>query len=239
MIWLRQYPSLKLLAWIFGVDASTICRTIQDVTKELWNSLGPKLQFPSLVERIEHGKRLGKYFIVLVIDGSEQQILESVVKKKGNITFSGKKKFHTFTKLIGVAPNGRIWFISKSFPGKRLSSQVNILGKVSDINLSEMPENFIFNLLTEDEWIMADRGFGGLIHLKILSYHNFKGTDLDKPFLSICSVEENAIAMIKKWKICDLQLRKNLGDMEVTLEFHHQIWVICAILCNLYYEPLR
>lgn len=118
MIWLCQYPSLNMLAWIFGVDPSTICRTISAVTQQMWKALGPKLQIPDLVERLSLCRKLGKYIIVMIVDGSEQQILESVVKRKSNITFSGKKKLHTFTKLIGVAPNGRIWFISKSYPGE-------------------------------------------------------------------------------------------------------------------------
>lgn len=117
--------------------------------------------------------------------------------------------------------------------------RINILGSVNDLNLSEMPENFIYRQLTEDEWIMADRGFGGLMHFKILSYHNFKGTDLDSTFLSICSVVENSISMIKKWRVCDLQFHKNLGDMELSLESHHQFWVICAVLCNMYSLALR
>ena len=54
-----------------------------------------------------------------------------------------------------------------------------------------------------------------------------------------CSMLESSISMIKKWRVCDLQFCKNLGDMELSLESHHQFWVICAVLCNMYSLVLR
>ena len=45
---------------------------------------------------------------------------------------------------------------------------------------------------------MTDREFGELMYFKILSYHNFKETNLNSTFLSIYSVIENFISMIKK-----------------------------------------
>jgi hypothetical protein len=118
MIWLRQYPSTRFLAWIFGVDKSTISRTIASMVELMWTSLQSKLEFPGIKTCVEHGRRLGKYFVTVVVDGSEQQILESVNTRKKNVTFSGKKKFHTFTKLIAVLPNGKFVFMSPSQPGK-------------------------------------------------------------------------------------------------------------------------
>ena len=113
------------------------------------------------------------------------------------------------------------------------------LGSVNDINLSEFPENFIYQKLTQFEWIMADRGFKGLMHLRILSYSEFKDSIDSRLYKSIRSVVENHIGMIKKWKICDLQFRNNLGKMNVTLEYHHQVWVVCAILDYLFGLSLR
>jgi hypothetical protein len=62
----------------------------------------------------------------------------SVKKEKANITYSGKKKKHTFTKLVAVSPAGRFWFIS----GKKQLAFVLITcsGSVSDQNLSGFPE---------------------------------------------------------------------------------------------------
>ena len=110
LLWLRQYPSLKLLAWIFRIDPSTVSRTLLNVLDKLWRFLEPKLEIPSTVtERMLTGKRIGMFFVIMVIDGAEQQVLESIHKYKKNITFSGKKHIHTFTKLIGVSPNGMVY----------------------------------------------------------------------------------------------------------------------------------
>ena len=43
-------------------------------------------------------------------------------------TFSGKKKYNTFTKLIAVTKEGFIWFISRSYPGS-----------INDIDLCNIP----------------------------------------------------------------------------------------------------
>jgi len=61
------------------------------------------------------------------------------------------------------------------------------------------------------------------MHLKILSYSEFKDSSYSKLYKSIRSVMENHIGMIKKWKICDLQFRNNLGKMKITLKYHHQV----------------
>ena len=63
--------------------------------------------------------------------------------------------------------------------------------------------------------------------------------------LNIClylhhrAVVENAISMIKKWKICKLPFHKDLSDMATTTDTHHKVWVVCSALCNLYCLPLR
>ena len=71
-------------------------------------------------------------------------------------TFSGKKRYHTFTKLIAVTKEGYIWFISKSFPGAN-----------NDINLCNFPSNQIFKCLSKNEKIAADEGFKGLEQFSI------------------------------------------------------------------------
>ena len=36
-----------------------------------------------------------------------------------------------------------------------------------------------------------------------------------------------------------MKFRKNMKNMELTMEQHHKIWIICAGLCNLYSQQLR
>lgn len=118
LIWFRQYISMKFLAWIFEVDSSTICRIIGKIMEKLYTILHFNINIPLLLNRIESGSRIGNFLVTMVIDGTEQQIYESLDAKKKNITYSGKKHKHTFTKLIGVSLQGRIWFLSQSYTGK-------------------------------------------------------------------------------------------------------------------------
>ena len=224
-----MYSFLKLLSWIFQIDVSTVCCYILDILDKLYDELEIEVQIPPLNQRLEQKQYLRRFSIVMVIDDTEQEVVTSTTKKKTTITYSGKKNYHTFTKLIGVGLNGHIWYISPSY-GEHLN----------DLNLVDFPENFIHKkFLTSDEWIIADRGFNGQIDHNILSLTHFKNTDQETDFLKYRSVVENSIAKIKKWQICSMKFRKNMKNMELTMEQHHKIWIICAGLCNLYSQQLR
>jgi hypothetical protein len=73
------------------------------------------------------------------------------LKRKEQSLYSGKKRKHTFTILIGVTPKGHILFVSLTYNGSN-----------NDLNLIEYPENHVWNYITEDEYIMADKGFRGM-----------------------------------------------------------------------------
>ena len=81
---------------------------------------------------MEQKQYLRRFSIVMVIDGTEKEVVTSTTKKKTTITYSGKKNYHTFTKLIGVGLNGHIWYVSPSY-GEHLN----------DLNLVDFPEIFI------------------------------------------------------------------------------------------------
>jgi hypothetical protein len=228
LIWMRQYCTFKFLAWIFHCDHTTIGRIVNQILDKLWTITQSTITIPSLSTRISTSKRVWKYLVVMITDGTEQQIYQSTKKQQANITFSGKKKKHTFTKLLFVSPTGKIWFLSQSYPGS-----------ITDINLSEFPENFLNNKLTEDEWIIGDRGFNKLEWIQILSYSGFVNGPYAKEFLQIRCVVENTIAAVKKWKICSLPFRKTLVCMDKTAQFHHKIWTICCGLYNMYHKSLR
>ncbi len=108
---------MVFLAWIFHLDVSTICRIINNSLKFLYSTLCPLVTVPPIGDRLFNGVKIGNYFVTMVSDGTEQQIYQSVDPHKKNINFSGKKQMHTFTTLIGVALDGRIWFVSFSYSG--------------------------------------------------------------------------------------------------------------------------
>jgi hypothetical protein len=222
LLWMRQYPTLKFLAWIYQCDSSTIGRVITNTLNKLWEFTKNIIRVLPFTTRLLTAKNIWKYLVVMVIDGTEQNIYQSSKKIQANITFSGKKKHHTFTKLLFVSPTGSIWYLSPSYPGS-----------VSDINLSSFPENFIYQNLTDEEWIIGDSGFNGLEWAKILSYSSFKSGPYSKEYLKIRSVVENTIAAVKKWKICSLTFRKTLTSLDKTREHHHKIWTF-VVVCIFY-----
>jgi hypothetical protein len=70
----------------------------------------------------------------------EHRVYQCTDKLLKDSTYSAKKCYHTFTQLIGVNKEGRIWFTSKSYPGS-----------VSDTNLANFNENHIFRKLEANE----------------------------------------------------------------------------------------
>ena len=195
MIWLRLYSSLKLLSWIFKIDISTISRYILNILDKLYDVMETEVYIPEKEHRLSQGQFLRRFHITMVLDGTEQKIVTSTCKKKTKITFSGKKKSDTFTKLVGVGLDGQIWYLSPSYGGH-----------LNDLNLVDLAENSIYSkFLTKEEWIIADRGFNGQIKRHILSFNYFKNTEDESVFLKYRSVVENSIAKIKKWQICSLK----------------------------------
>lgn len=129
---------------------------------------------------------------------------------ESNALFSGKKGYHTFTKLIGVSPSGRILYLSHSYQGS-----------VSDINFAKMQENCWYQDFTDEEWIMGDKGFKGLDKLhntitpKVGKELGDEQQEYNKGVARVRIIVENAILAIKKWKICSqtcrTQASKKLG----------------------------
>lgn len=146
-------------------------------------------------------------------------------------TYSGKKKYNTFTKLIAVTKEGFIWFISKSFPGS-----------LNDINLCNFPSNKIYKSLSKDEKIAGDEGFKGLEQFSIYTQLDAQ-TPLEEKFnrnfKHYRCVVENSISHIRKWKICYHKFYSKVMDLNKALEEHHFIVEIVAGLVNKFSMPIR
>jgi hypothetical protein len=168
----------------------------------------------------------------MIIDGMEHAIYQSSDTLLKGTTFSGKKGYHTFTKLVGVNKEGKIWFLSKSFPGG-----------ISDSNLSQFEENQIYKQLEKEEKIAADLGFQGLEHLSILTNLSGKKTAEQKRFNRVFkhyrSVVENSITQIRNWKICSNKFDGKIKHLRQAREKHDFITRIVAKLVNKFVMPIR
>ncbi|KAG2387549.1 hypothetical protein C9374_001143 [Naegleria lovaniensis] len=207
LMWIKQYPTEYFLAFIFEIDRSTVHRNLQKVIDVFFTHYNQELSFKNYQFRAERGVKYNGKLITIILDGTEQQVFTPSNKIKEQSLYSGKKCKHTFTLLIGVSPDGYILFVSLSYNGSN-----------NDLNLIEFPENHIWKYINTDEYIMADKGFKGMPRGVLPFIGNESPfTEKEKQFnrglAAIRIVVENAIAHIKKWKICSTPFRCKTYDI--------------------------
>lgn len=233
MLWLflarlRQNLSFRILAWLFSCAASTVMRVFDSVMEAIIVIAKHRVRIPDYKTRYKNGKKIYEDYLTVVIDGSEQQVTISPFCDVERGTFSGKKNKHTFTILFAVAPTGKIYFVSSSYPGAK-----------HDFNIVSLPENAFWTNLESFEAIGADKGYIGLDTLtKNPIILPVTGDDLtgkeeefNNEFASIRTVVENVFAHIKQWKMCKHIFKIN-GELNEGLKKHNNIWRVSAFLVN-------
>ena len=105
LLYYRSYITQEFLGYLFGLDASQICRLIKKLEPIL-------AQVMALSKRKELSQEeVGD----LIIDATEQPIERP--KKDQKLYYSGKKKRHTLKTEVRINLQGRIVHISQSKPG--------------------------------------------------------------------------------------------------------------------------
>lgn len=234
LIFLRQYVNHRFLGWIFQIHQCTVSREIQEMLHSLHTLVVNWIGVPPLDIRIKNSKLFKGAMLAVIVDGTEQQISIPSEKNTEQFVFSGKKKKHTFTRLITVSPQGRIYALSPSHPGS-----------FCDLNLIELYP--IHKQLSEIEWVAADKGFRGCHN-----QHNFilpflegdnplttKQVEFNNSLASIRTVVENTISMVKKWKICSQTFRCKFSSLDKALSDNTMVWSICAAFVNRFSLQLR
>ena len=228
LIYMRQYCSQGFLAWIFGVSKSTISRNVESILSELEHITVSWLKFADYGERMKNSVTFRGAKLVLIVDGTEQQVSIPSKKLLEQACFSGKKKKHTFTRLLGVSPRGHIYYVGEAETG-------------SNNDLNSYHKSEIHNRLTKKEWIGADKGFRGCqnYHKFVLPYFESplvkltsKQQEFNNSFARIRTVVENSIAQVKKWKICRNCFRCKFADLDKALLQSTRVWKVCAALVN-------
>lgn len=122
LIWARLYPTYLLLEYLFNIDESTVCRTIQTTTLLLQD----KFILPERNRRkgkristIEELKEIIPDLDVILGDATEQKIPRPLKKRKRQKHHSGKKKAFTVKTQIATNKQGMIVQVSKSIPGRK------------------------------------------------------------------------------------------------------------------------
>ena len=121
VVWLRQYPTNEVLAFLFGVSDSTVSRIITRVLPLLEASGCDTMRMP------DPGRKRRKTLdallkdtpeLVVVIDTFEQRVQRPRDHKVADSYFSGKKKQHTLKEQVAVNEDtGHVCDVSESVCG--------------------------------------------------------------------------------------------------------------------------
>ena len=191
-----------------------------------------KISFLNAFQRCQEGIDFKNQWVTIVLDGTEQQIYKPIDNENEKLVYSGKKKYHSLSKLIACSPKGRIYWISQSYEGSK-----------TDASLYLLSENWIHNKITNNEYIIADKAWQGWANERIISPIKGKLNEKNKKYnnklASIRIIVENVIEKIKEWKICKFTLRIKTSDLQNAFNFHDKVWTVCVGLHNLFHANQR
>jgi hypothetical protein len=154
VIWLRQYPTNEVLAFLFGVSDSTASRAITRCVHALERAGRDTMRMPDPGRG--RRKKLPAVLadtpgLAVVIDTFEQRTHRPTRRQRAY--YSGKKKAHTLKSQLGVdEETGRVVDVSDSAPGpwsdmtvlktsrllKRLPKGVGGIGDLAYVGMGEL-----------------------------------------------------------------------------------------------------
>lgn len=111
-VYTKFYPSYVLMEYLFGVDESTICRIVKEISSLLSEKIvidHDKKRIGTLKELIDAYPELEE----IIVDATEQKI-----NKKDNDYYSGKKKSKTIKTQVITDKKGMILFVDDHRKGR-------------------------------------------------------------------------------------------------------------------------
>ena len=223
LMYYRMYTTYDMLGMIFDLDKSNVSRNIRYLEPAV------KCSIPIPAKKYVDSKKLKtmqdllQFFpeLIVITDGTEQQIPRPKDKKKRKTHYSGKKKKHTVQNQITINLNGEIIHKSVHSPGSHHDYK---------IYKSKHPT------LPEELLQFYDLGYLGIgkdfpKQTSVLPYKKKKGKELAIPQKEWNKIQskirikvEHVIAQIKKFRInCDV-FRNKLCRYDVISE------IVCGIV---------
>jgi len=217
LVWAKLYPTYALMGYLFGVDESTVCRTIKTLTvcskkRIVINTKQKK------IETLEELRELVPEIEEVLIDATEQVTQRPKHKRVRARHHSGKKRAYTLKTQIAVDRRGRIIHVSETIGGRR--HDLTLL-RQSDL-LERLPKGIP---------IYADGGYDGISkdyqeHTFVLPFRRYRSkptlTSSEKRFNKkqrrTRTPVENVIAHLKKFRVLDHRYRH---DRQLYNDFFH------------------
>jgi hypothetical protein len=223
LLYLRHYPVDLFLAALFEVSESTARHTHRRLLNWFYDTYKGKISPLTLRERMASGVKIFDTLFTWIVDGSEQEVLHSNNWVKDIKFHSAKKKKATINIYIIIALDGRVLFISPSFPGINLDSEMFLL------TAGEW-----HSLLDEQEHGFADLGFRKLWKqgYKVEVPLSDRTQKFSKLFSSYRIRIEQRFADIKDFDITRAPLRTPPAYEEELLTQHNKNWTAVCILVN-------
>lgn len=115
----------ELLGWIFGLDASNICRLRNKLAPLLEKAADPSLRIPLPLKVPPEAKKISTWeellkvcpdFADVVTDATEQP--RQRPQRRQRRWYSGKKKRHTIKTQITANAQGKVLEVTGSYPGR-------------------------------------------------------------------------------------------------------------------------
>lgn len=145
LVWSRLYPSYLFLEYLFGIDESTICRTLQEIIPILQSKfILPERRKGKKITSLEEFKELFPDIDLDVIlgDATEQRIPRPKKKTKRKKYHSGKKKAFTMKTQLITDKQGIILYLSRAGPGRKHDYKVFKESSLPKIIPKEIPFYF-------------------------------------------------------------------------------------------------
>jgi hypothetical protein len=123
VIWLRQYPTQEVLAYVFGVSDSTVSRIVQRVLPLLEQAGRDTMRMPDPGRK--HRRQWDELLadtpeLAVVVDTFEQKVQRPKDRAERDGWYSGKKRTHTLKSQVAVdETTGQFVAVSPSVRGRQ------------------------------------------------------------------------------------------------------------------------
>ena len=226
LVWLRLYPSYLFLEYLFGVDESTVCRTVRSIPLLLQKRFvfqDPRKQKgrKKITTWEEFKKALPPDLDLddILVDGTEQTIPRPEKKRKRTRYHSGKKKRFTVKTQIATTRNGYILHVSRASPGRRHDYRI-------------FKESILPKLVPKNTRLYGDSGYQGIqrdfpaLH-SVIPYKRVKNhqelTRSEKiqntKQRKISVTVEHTLSRLKKYRVLADIYRHSLQNYDATFRF--------------------
>jgi hypothetical protein len=223
LVWSRLYLVYFILEHLFGIDESTVSRTIRRIQPLLQDRFILPEQLPKRkIRTLEELKELLPPDIDLddiLADGTEQAIPRPERKKKRVAYHSGKKKRFTIKTQIAATRKGYVIHLSKPVPGR-----------MHDYRLFK--QSILPKIVPKESRLYGDSGYQGIQedfpglssvipykrarnHKELTRSEKIQNTKQRRVRVKV----EHAIARLKKYRVLADTYRHSLRNYSQTFRF--------------------